>query len=341
MTANARRREFLQAALMDVPKNYTLLGYLDLEGPPDLVASGVVTAFDRVGEIVPGKTALEFLLRALIDSAAGLNEQEFLRGLLEELHTAAPVVSGALTDADWRGEDNSRNAADTQEKVIQENTLQHVYILGLALEASAAVCHIAGPLGMGTGFLVAPDLIATNNHVISDSSQLAQCEFMFRYELTADGTAVEPIAALAEVGGPFFTSQELDLTLLRLRPDHSERLASISRPLALRAQQMEAGDRVAIIQHPGGLYKQISYQNNKVQYADNRIVQYTTTTLPGSSGSPVFNSQFEVIAIHSRGGNLQQPDNRLYYFRNQGTSVTAIAIALRDHVLRGKLTIRH
>ena len=38
-------------------------------------------------------------------------------------------------------------------------------------------------------------------------------------------------------------------------------------------------------------------QNNFVAYADANIVQYATSTLPGSSGSPVFDDEFKVVAI--------------------------------------------
>jgi len=38
----------------------------------------------------------------------------------------------------------------------------------------------------------------------------------------------------------------------------------------------------------------ISMQNNFVAYADRQVLQYTTTTLPGSSGAPVFDDDFQV-----------------------------------------------
>jgi V8-like Glu-specific endopeptidase len=83
-------------------------------------------------------------------------------------------------------------------------------------------------------------------------------------------------------------------------------------------------DRVAIIQHPGGHLKKISMQNNFVAYADANVVQYTTSTLPGSSGSPVFDDDFQVIAIHHSGGRLLEPGTKQRYLRNAGTSMIAV-----------------
>ncbi|ODH02276.1 hypothetical protein A4S05_24955 [Nostoc sp. KVJ20] len=61
---------------------------------------------------------------------------------------------------------------------------------------------------------------------------------------------------------------------------------------------------MAIIQHPGGHLKKISIQNNFVAYTDNKVLQYTTSTEPGSSGSPVFDDDFQVVGIHHSGGSV-------------------------------------
>ena len=49
--------------------------------------------------------------------------------------------------------------------------------------------------------------------------------------------------------------------------------------------------------------------------------------VPGSSGSPVFNDDFVVIAIHHSGGSLVEPATGRRYLRNGGSSMIAV---LRD-----------
>jgi V8-like Glu-specific endopeptidase len=61
-----------------------------------------------------------------------------------------------------------------------------------------------------------------------------------------------------------------------------------------------------------------------VAYADRQVIQYTTTTIPGSSGSPVFNDDFDVVAIHHSGGMLAEPSTERRYLRNGGTSMIAV-----------------
>ena len=54
-------------------------------------------------------------------------------------------------------------------------------------------------------------------------------------------------------------------------------------------------------------------QNNFVEYVDELVVQYTTSTEPGSSGSPVLTDQSAVAAIHHAGGVLSEPATKRRY----------------------------
>lgn len=324
------RRKFLRALLMDTPKADQILGTLVLEGAPDDIAEGTLLHLLDAGEVVPGHHALEFFLRSLVERVTDSSQEEELCILLERLQQMPPTRKRHLNAGDWRGEDDPADRSAVQEKVIGENTLRHVVVLALGLKASEAVCRVRGPLGMGTGFLVARNLLLTNNHVIDRADRLPECDFEFRYQLDQDDHPLELVTARALQDSPFVTDIDLDFTLITLNPESADRVAKHAQPLAIRRQLMNAGDRVAIIQHPGGNYKQISFQNNKVQYGDKRIVQYTTTTESGSSGSPVFNERYDVVAIHTSGGRLQQPDDRTFYYRNQGTSMLAITDLLRN-----------
>jgi V8-like Glu-specific endopeptidase len=123
----------------------------------------------------------------------------------------------------------------------------------------------------------------------------------------------------------FYTNPALDVTVVELQTPTAR-----FRPLALRPERAGRDQRVAIIQHPGGHYKKISMQNNFVAYADERVIQYTTSTEPGSSGSPVFNNDFDVIGLHHAGGLLADPGSGERHLRNEGIS----AIAILDDLAR-------
>jgi WD40 repeat protein len=63
------------------------------------------------------------------------------------------------------------------------------------------------------------------------------------------------------------------------------------------------GDRVLLVQHPKGREKQLVQNDNRVlPYNQNGLLKnylrYTTASDYGSSGSPVFNSNWELVALH-------------------------------------------
>ncbi|MEQ8540335.1 MAG: trypsin-like peptidase domain-containing protein [Coleofasciculus sp. D1-CHI-01] len=313
--ANVRdRRRLVAGALEGVPQVDVILARLDLDGTPMGVSVEVVRFLSQFGQVAYGKEALSVFLN-YIQPFTGDEDSDFILELFQKYPLDVPVSRSRLIDR-WRG---TSSVADVQEKIIGENTLRHIYLLNLALEASKAVAHLRTPMGAGTGFMIAPDLLMTNNHVIASREQAEQTEYTFNYQLDINGKECEIQTTQALPGGAFYTNIELDYTIVSLKD-----LPDFGSPLVLKSKPMRKDDRVAIIQHPGGHLKKISMQNNFIAYADTTVVQYTTSTLPGSSGSPVFDDDFQVIAIHHSGGRLVEPGTTQSYLRNAGTSMMAV-----------------
>jgi len=76
--------------------------------------------------------------------------------------------------------------------------------------------------------------------------------------------------------------------------------------------------QVYIIGHPGGLDLSYSFDDNEIIDHEGPAagkpvipgvsrVHYRAETEGGSSGSPVFNSSWDVIALHHKGGKLGMP----------------------------------
>ena len=61
------------------------------------------------------------------------------------------------------------------------------------------------------------------------------------------------------------------------------------------------GDCATIIQHPEGAEKQIAIRKNEILDLLPEAIVYASDTSQGSSGAPVFNDQWQVIALHSAG----------------------------------------
>ncbi len=61
---------------------------------------------------------------------------------------------------------------------------------------------------------------------------------------------------------------------------------------------------------------------------ENRV-RYTTDTEPGSSGSPVFNNRWDLIAIHHAAGRWDAGANA--WVSNEGMRMDKIIADLRNH----------
>jgi V8-like Glu-specific endopeptidase len=162
--------------------------------------------------------------------------------------------------------------------------------------------------------------LLTNNHVLPHSDLLSNTIFRFNYEENFQGEAQPTDEYRAKPNGIFHTNQTLDYTLVQLEEKPGLKWGW----LPLQPKTIRSDSRVNIIQHPFGQPKQISLQNNFVQYVGGNVVQYITSTLRGSSGSPVFNDAWEVVALHHAGGNIFEPTTQQRYFRNEGILIESI-----------------
>src|SRR5579883_1035595 len=325
------RSDFLADVFAGSPRRADILTQLNLEGNPRGTAIRVIQKLADFGQDEAGREVLGILINKLLAYIGGGAEADYLRDLFSRYpFTTQPVASRGV--AGWHGKETEGGVA---EKIIGENTLRDIYVLEVLLDSARAVVRINGPDGLGTGFLIADNLLITNNHVIGDAKCAAKCSFEFNYQLNRKGVALPIRTAKFAKRGLFYTSAmadsnanaaELDYTVVQLTDVPKD----VS-PLTLGAAPIPRDSRLVIIQHPGGDYKKISLQNNFVEYVDEFVVQYTTSTEPGSSGSPVINESFEIVAIHHAGGNLSEPATKRRYLRNEGIRASAILNDLKKN----------
>jgi V8-like Glu-specific endopeptidase len=320
------RVRLLQRVFAGSPRGRILISNIDLEGPPRGVATEVVDRVTNFGQVDYGRPALGVLLSSIQDDV-GDDAARYIADLFEKYPLDAQPVR-ARPVGPWKDTDE-----DPTEKIIGENTLLPISVLEVALAAARAVARIrvnpaAGSGLVGTGFLVARDLVMTCNHVIPDRDSLGSGSCEFNYQLDAAGRELPVTEVRPNRDGLFHTDAELDFSVFELETAVA---TSLGVPVRLAKKEAREGQRVAIIQHPGGRPKQISMHQNRVAFADQRIVQYVTSTEPGSSGAPVFDSAtFEVVAVHNKGGHVSVPGKHGSYLRNQGSSARAILERLRE-----------
>ena len=134
------------------------------------------------------------------------------------------------------------------------------------------------------------------------------------------GGEPEPVRRFTCDASFFRNDKALDYAIVRVNGAPGDLYGFVN--LAKRAEPT-VNDFVSIIQHPQGGPKKIAFTDNKVSAVFDDLVQYSTDTEPGSSGSPVFNQDWEIVGLHHRGGGLAGPDGKKY-FTNEAIQIGAV-----------------
>ena len=208
------------------------------------------------------------------------------------------------------------------------------------------------PIPIGTGFLVGGTHLLTNHHVIPDKKVAEQCVAQFNYVEDSQGYTENSIDYEFEPEILFVCEPNLDYTLIQLKAGMFTRQAGYSfdwlqliedeeiiipklsddekKELYLRqgiSSENFLGDEVFIIQHPKGRQKKIDQNENRVLENGlyTNFLRYQSDSDYGSSGSPVFNTKWELVALHhaviTKASNSES-DSKPY---EQKSSVNVIA----------------
>jgi DNA/RNA endonuclease G (NUC1)/V8-like Glu-specific endopeptidase len=217
--------------------------------------------------------------------------------------------------------DESRTSVDIAlERILGRNDLVEVRFLEAGVQAARATGRVrvrtAGgrPAGFGTGALVGPRLLLTNHHVLRDAAQAAASLVEFNVQDDMDGRPLTPEVFTLQPQALFVTSPSLDFTLVAVAPRSSD---GTEVDVFGFLQGLEDDDPILveecvnIVQHPGGQTKQVALRDNQVIDLLDDFLHYRADTEPGSSGSPVFNDQWELVALHHSGVPRRDAQGRI------------------------------
>lgn len=277
----------------------------------------------------------------LKDSLTGQPSSRSHNSVLEEINSYAQLPPPASkAEANERLQKLSPQARGQLEAIIGGNDLLPIWFLNRGAELRRTVARIKivtadGAEGFGTGFLIGPGILITNRHVLDQSdiggdslpSIVANAVAEFDVEIHPQEIAPGKTRLVSSTPAVFRLAPQtllltdawnaLDYVLIALESKSIDGQHDISEygynRLSADMGKTVTGEPVFIIQHPNGESKKISLLNNKMMIRNEQssYLYYEADTEPGSSGSPVFNRQWEVVALHHSVEFARDPEDRI------------------------------
>lgn len=226
-------------------------------------------------------------------------------------------------------------AVQSFEKIIrpQNPTIDFARFEAALVCLRRRVCRIQfGHEPIGTGFLIGPDLVMTNHHVVAQvltktvAAEVVRCVFDVvshssapprEVKLAPEWDVLHSPPSVVDVEndpkGRDPSIDELDFAVIRLaepvgaEAGKGETRGWVRIPDSFFAQR---GDPLVIAQHPRGRALEIAIDTEAILSVNDSgtRVRYRTNTEPGSSGSPCFDMSLEtLIAVHHSGDRRFRP----------------------------------
>jgi V8-like Glu-specific endopeptidase len=291
------------------------LGAIDWNRSMDLAWPGILDEARRRGK-----------LRTLLTVIAS-SPNTAVAGRINELLAASPVIPAPepAESINWKIDPEAEGGLERQ--IESQPTLLDISFLERGLELAPSVARLLVTLSdgqyYGTAFRIGDNLLLTNHHVLFDRvGPATRVEAWFGYERSFTGA------------DRAYTQVECSPTSIVGNPDHDWAIVRTANTIPTNAEIIpltgadapQPLDRVYIIQHPHGGVKKIGMIHNVVVDVTDDLIQYRTDTAGGSSGSPVFNEQWQVVGLHHRWGS-REVAGRTEYF-NQGQRIERVLAAM-------------
>ena len=150
---------------------------------------------------------------------------------------------------------------DKLERLIDTNDLLSVSFLEEGAKVSKSIGRISTSNSWGTGFLIGPNILMTNNHVLKNA-QIAKNSFVeFNYELGVDNLPKTTESFVLDPDSIFITYPGLDFTIVGVIGNPGEKYGWI--PLLRDPFRITRHERVYIVQHPKGRRKEIGTHSGR------------------------------------------------------------------------------
>jgi V8-like Glu-specific endopeptidase len=327
----SQHRQMLHRALLDAfqPAEFEDLVRKGIGAPIErFVAPGSITA--QVFELIQAAERAGWTSELVKAAYAARPQNQKIADVFDALGLATPIH---FQQSDTAAQATATSTDAELVKVFANPSLgvEHWQTRLQAVQNQICRIELRGAF-VSTGFLIGPDAVLTCRHAIQDAvagiEPAASVRVRFDFGVTQIGGSEGLVVPVKTGYWLLASSEKLDYAVLRLeRPLGSETIQASSRvrgwiDLAGSAAVVELGMPVVMVQYSpdGPLTLQVDQKGIASINSERSQVSYQINSMAGSSGSPCFNFQWQILAMH-----LQQGENGQ---ANYGVTASAI----REHL---------
>jgi hypothetical protein len=299
--------------LIGLPRQYVNGLNLPATNPRALAQAAITKLAYDYGRLPqpPFDYALFALIKYLLDQGWSQDDEIRLQGMVLRYKLLGVPLIGPEDEA----------------LLSQPERWYNVSFLYKGSQAIQAVCRVdrAGNHPVGTGFLVGPNLLLTNYHVLNTGVGNTENEkatsLQFRFGYLEENGLIKPGDAFnasfeSEAVVAWSPIEKLDFALIRLAQPVGLEFGFLKPEL----RPLLSDEEISIMQHPKGW--DMKFSLGLVTACKEQRVYYKAITLKGSSGSPVFDQNWALLALHRGTDEMCNA--------NEGVPVTAFWSEIRS-----------
>lgn len=322
-------KDWLQRA--DLPKNW-IQAFGQWPADTRIAARKLITSFYNRGINNNNRdfNALGSILNVLISEEVGfdkasiisavmvrynlIQDDQLLNELIVKYQVPLPLKENSAPknygpEIDWQ---EPTEDLQLQSWFNAEPEFLDVGFLMRGIQQAVSVCRIETLAGraLGTGFLIDKNLLLTNFHVFPGESSSPESInanaqdilLRFGYFTAGTGKLTDGQTFRLDQAQPvvhYSSTEKLDYALLRVE-EKIRKASEIKKAECEFEDSPSKGMGLTILQHPEGESMKLAVSRDGITSVllQSGLVQYATKTAGGSSGSPCFNEDWKVVALH-------------------------------------------
>jgi V8-like Glu-specific endopeptidase len=178
------------------------------------------------------------------------------------------------------------------------------------VKRAAELCSAVGRVsvagqGFGTGFLIAPGIILTCQHVLRDKP-VQESSFELDYQRDEDGSFRRVTTVKLNPEMCFVANEKLDFAVVGLESELKDRPVM---PL-VDDGNTRVGEELSLFHYPQAGPLQLSLRRGTVLAVYNDIFHHDANTQPGSAGGPLLDQNLRLVGLHH--ASIPRNDERMH-----------------------------